>query len=67
MWSVIGVALAIGVPLVSALWAKANTNAGDITDVRERTAKLEEAVSTIKQDTGEIKGDIKTLLGAIKK
>ena len=36
------------------------------TAIVERVAKLEEAVSTIKTDTGEIKGDIKSILQKLK-
>lgn len=59
--------LAIITTMSGIFWAKVSAVDTQVIDVRERTAVVEEAISTLKEDQKEIKADVKEILGAIKR
>ena len=69
MMAIFGIATTVAIALsgyfVSSLGStnnKVEKLGGDITNVRERTSKLEEAVETIKKDNSDTRKDIKEFL-----
>jgi hypothetical protein len=50
----------------SLAYASFNSTTSSITEVKERTATVEEAIRTLKEDNKEIKGDLKIIIQKLK-